>query len=306
MGALIAGVSIANSPYTEEIVARISSIRDFFVTLFFVSLGLKIPLVGFNIFALSLFLIFVSTFSRFLTVVFYYKFLKTGIRPLFITSINLFPISEFALVISTLGLKYLHISENIVILILVTMISSSIISPYLINYNHNVYMFFAKIFKFEERDVEFSSKADSADVLILGYNMIARDVISSLKRKFEDLKVVVADFNVENKKVVSEIGGKWVYVDFSVYDSLKRLEHLKPKVIILPLLRVFLKGITPEALAFNLKSIFGYSSIIFLSESDEDKESFLRYGIKVINISEITSSRIRREIVNIMKKERVN
>jgi len=46
MGALIAGVSIANSPYTEEIVARISSIRDFFVTLFLFLLGLKYLWLG--------------------------------------------------------------------------------------------------------------------------------------------------------------------------------------------------------------------------------------------------------------------
>src|SRR5215469_18453194 len=39
MGALIAGVSISTFPYNLDVVAKVVSIRDFFVTLFFVALG---------------------------------------------------------------------------------------------------------------------------------------------------------------------------------------------------------------------------------------------------------------------------
>jgi hypothetical protein len=44
IGALVAGVMISTFPYTLDIVARVTSLRDFFVTLFFVSLGMAIPL----------------------------------------------------------------------------------------------------------------------------------------------------------------------------------------------------------------------------------------------------------------------
>ncbi|MEI6196396.1 MAG: cation:proton antiporter, partial [Verrucomicrobiota bacterium] len=44
MGALIAGVMISTFPYTLDVVAKVTSLRDFFVTLFFVSLGMAIPL----------------------------------------------------------------------------------------------------------------------------------------------------------------------------------------------------------------------------------------------------------------------
>jgi Kef-type K+ transport system membrane component KefB len=43
MGALIAGMVIAAFPYGVEVITRLSGIRDFFVTLFFVALGLKAP-----------------------------------------------------------------------------------------------------------------------------------------------------------------------------------------------------------------------------------------------------------------------
>ena len=43
MGALIAGVSMSTFPYNIDVIAKVINIRDFFVTLFFVALGMKIP-----------------------------------------------------------------------------------------------------------------------------------------------------------------------------------------------------------------------------------------------------------------------
>ena len=43
MGALIAGVSLSTFPYNLDVMAKAVSIRDFFVTLFFVALGMQIP-----------------------------------------------------------------------------------------------------------------------------------------------------------------------------------------------------------------------------------------------------------------------
>ena len=44
MGALVAGISISTFPYNMDVVAKVVSIRDFFVTLFFVALGMQIPM----------------------------------------------------------------------------------------------------------------------------------------------------------------------------------------------------------------------------------------------------------------------
>src|SRR5688572_8606101 len=44
MGALIAGVSMSTFPYSLDVIAKIRSLRDFFVTLFFVALGMSITI----------------------------------------------------------------------------------------------------------------------------------------------------------------------------------------------------------------------------------------------------------------------
>jgi Kef-type K+ transport system membrane component KefB len=44
MGALVAGVSLSTFPYNVDVIAKGLNIRDFFATLFFVGLGLQIPM----------------------------------------------------------------------------------------------------------------------------------------------------------------------------------------------------------------------------------------------------------------------
>ncbi len=43
MGALIAGASLASSPFSTEMVSKVGVVRDFFIVLFFVGLGMTIP-----------------------------------------------------------------------------------------------------------------------------------------------------------------------------------------------------------------------------------------------------------------------
>ena len=91
MGALIAGVAISTFPYNLDIISKIVNIRDFFITLFFVALGMEIPnpLENLGMFlvagAAALFLIA----SRFLSVYPILYLLKNGNRVSLLTSINL-------------------------------------------------------------------------------------------------------------------------------------------------------------------------------------------------------------------------
>ncbi len=306
MGALIAGISISASPYSEEVIVRISSIRDFFVTLFFVSLGLKLPSVAYNDFVWSYFIIIVIFLTRFLSIIPYYKALKLGVRPLFITSINLFPVSEFSLVISSIGIGYGHISEKIVVILILTMILSSIISTYLINYNHSIYSFFSKILKLNEIDEKISTSNQDVDILILGYNRITAELLKILKEKNPLLKVLVADFNAGNAKFISMVGGKWTYSDFSNYTSLLRLSKYNPSIIISPLSNITLKGIDNYTLLLNIKSIFPSIPSLFVVETEEEEEKLSKIGTKVVNISKISSKQFLREIRRIYKMKEKN
>ena len=68
MGALIAGVSLSTFPYALDVTAKVTSLRDFFITLFFVALGMMIPLPTPSVLGLALLLVAFTLASRLLTV----------------------------------------------------------------------------------------------------------------------------------------------------------------------------------------------------------------------------------------------
>ena len=143
MGALIAGVAISTFPYNLDIISKIVNIRDFFITLFFVALGMEIPnpLDNLGMFlvagAAALFLVA----SRFLSVYPVLYLLKNGNRVSLLTSINLSQLSEFALVITAIGLKSQHIVPDIQTIIIFVFVITSISSTYMIKYSHPLQAF---------------------------------------------------------------------------------------------------------------------------------------------------------------------
>src|ERR671925_204043 len=105
MGALIAGLVLAAFPYGMEVVARLSGVRDFFVTLFFVTLGLKMPVPSTRTVALALVAALVVIATRALTIFPLSALLRLDLRTAGVVAINLSQVSEFSLVIVNLGVE---------------------------------------------------------------------------------------------------------------------------------------------------------------------------------------------------------
>ena len=65
MAALIAGASIANLPSSTEIITKVATVKDFFITLFFVALGVSIPMPeSFDVIVLAVALAVVAVLAR--------------------------------------------------------------------------------------------------------------------------------------------------------------------------------------------------------------------------------------------------
>src|SRR6185436_20721619 len=114
MGALIAGATLASLPYATEIVTKVGVVKDFFVTLFFVGLGLGIPAPsGPAVVVVAVLIAIVAVISR--QIVFFPLLYWTGTdqRNAEVTSIRLAQISEFGLVIAFLGVQFGHVSKEL-------------------------------------------------------------------------------------------------------------------------------------------------------------------------------------------------
>ncbi len=111
MGALVAGVALSTFPYALDVTAKVISLRDFFVTLFFVAIGMQIPLpTGSLVVWVLAFAAFVVV-TRMATVFTPLYLMRRGLRTSVIPGLNLCQVSEFSLVVLALGASAGHLAS---------------------------------------------------------------------------------------------------------------------------------------------------------------------------------------------------
>jgi hypothetical protein len=94
MGALIAGAAISSFPFGVHIIAKVLPLRDFFLTLFFLSIGMRIPVPDFTLLWTALIIVVFVILSRFITIYPILSWAGRGPRTCFVVS--LMQISEFS------------------------------------------------------------------------------------------------------------------------------------------------------------------------------------------------------------------
>src|SRR6201996_8155554 len=112
MGSLVAGVSLSTFPYALDVTAKVTTLRDFFITLFFVALGMTIPIPGLSVIGLALVIAAFTVASRVVTTFTPLYLMKQGLRASLLPAINLAQISEFSLVVIQTGVAAGHISAE--------------------------------------------------------------------------------------------------------------------------------------------------------------------------------------------------
>src|SRR5947199_4825270 len=121
MGALIAGVSLSTFPYNVDVVAKTVSIRDFFVSPFFVALGMQITIPSLHVLELSLAASIFVIVRRVVLVPSLYA-LRPGLRTSIVPAINLAQVREFSIVIASLGVTFHHIWQDVMTVVIVTLL----------------------------------------------------------------------------------------------------------------------------------------------------------------------------------------
>ena len=276
MGALIAGVAISTFPYNLDIIGKIVNIRDFFITLFFVALGMEIPnpVANLGMFmvagAAALFLIA----SRFLSVYPILYFLKNGNRVSLLTSINLSQLSEFALVITTIGLRSGHIAPDIQAIIIFVFVITSVSSTYMIKYNQQLQGVLGRVmagigFKDLKSAPTDELAAPPKDIAVLGFFRVASAFIREIETVAAGLKdkIVVVDFNPQVLRRLPRHGIKVVYGDVSNPETLHHAGIGEAKIVISSISDEILVGTSNLRIIDQMKKIAPGARIIVTAES---------------------------------------
>jgi Kef-type K+ transport system membrane component KefB len=203
IGAFLAGVSLGSTDYREAIGSRLTSLRDFLLLFFFISLGSEIELgllgeqIGAGI-VLSLFVLIGNPFILLVIIGFMGYRRRTG----FLAGLTVAQISEFSLIFAGLGLTLGHIgSETLGLITLVGLITISL-STYMILYSHALYERLSPYLGIFERDVphpedegEAEVEDSDTDVIIFGLGRYGSRLAECLRR--EEVSLLGVDFDPE-------------------------------------------------------------------------------------------------------------
>ncbi len=203
VGAFLAGVSLASTPYREIIGARLVSLRDFLLLFFFIDLGagLEMATLGAQVVPAIILSLFVLIGNP-LIVMSILGFMGYRKRTGFLAGLTVAQISEFSLIMGALGLSLGHINADTMGLITLVGLITISASTYMILYSHPLYERFApwlNIFErkraYREEAGELTAKENGVDVILLGLGRFGSAVAGELQRRGH--RVLAVDFDPE-------------------------------------------------------------------------------------------------------------
>ncbi len=202
IGAFIAGVSLASLPYTYEINSKAKVLRDFFITIFFVGLGAGLafasmgPLI-IKFVILSLFVLIGNP----LIVMIIMGALGYDKRTSFFTGLSIANVSEFSLILVTMGLSKGHINQDMFAMITIVGILTMTISSYFMTYNNQIYnklRDYLVVFEFKKAKTKLTNIKSglSNHIVLLGCGQMGQQILEQIKNFKEDYIVVDHDNSV--------------------------------------------------------------------------------------------------------------
>ena len=268
MGALIAGTSIANFPHAYEVMARAGSLRDFFVTLFFVGLGMSVPLPeGVDVLALALVLGAVAMAIR--QVVFLPLLLRVGVdvRRAAETSLKLAQISEFCLVIMYIGMDLGHVDESFTSAVIFAFVLTAVLTPALFRMAGSSHpRLAAAVARLRGRPL--SAPVERPPVrprlAILGFDRLGAAIFYELERSSPHTlpRTLVVDLGVTLGAELEARGVRVVHADLGNLDALRHAGVDQAAILVVTLTDDVLKGTDNCHLARSLRGLNPDATII--------------------------------------------
>ncbi len=269
MSALIAGMTIATSPYAYEVVSRVVHLRDFFVTLFFVGLGMSIPIPeSIGVIVLAAITAFVAILLRY--IVFLPVLYATGLdrRNSVSVSTKLAQVSEFCLVIAYLGTQLGHINPTHVSVVIFAFVIAALITPVLFGISDRLYQRLRPILDLvgiRSRGVRPEAEASEPPRLVfLGIHRVGSAMLADLERLHPDLlpRTLVVDINQATHSDIRARGVEVVYGDIANEEVLRHAGVADAEVIVSTIPDEILKGTSNELLVRTARQLAPKAVII--------------------------------------------
>jgi len=212
VGGLLAGISLASTPYRETIAARLSPLRDFLLLFFFIALGatLDLSLLGAHVTGAVVFSLFVLIGNPLIVLAImgamgYRK--RTG----FLAGLTVAQISEFSLIFVAMGVSLGHLGEDALGLVTMVGLVTIAASTYMITYSHQLFAVFEPLLGVFERrgtprepNEASSHKGDSYGAIVFGLGRYGTAI--GIRMQKRGIRVLGVDFNPTAVRRWRELG----------------------------------------------------------------------------------------------------
>lgn len=224
VGALFAGVALAHLPYAQEMSTRLRPLRDFFIILFFIGLGIHLGIdkVGPAILPALVISALVMALKPLLTLA-ALGLLGYTKQTSFKASVHLSQISEFSIILivlaSTTGIADSHVVTVMTLVALITIV----LSTYLMQYDDKLYRKFSKQLSFFERKQVMQELNDLRhfSLVLLGYRKGGHEFVRTFRQMKKDF--VVIDFDPE---IIEELDRQHINHIYGDATDLELLEEI--------------------------------------------------------------------------------
>jgi Kef-type K+ transport system membrane component KefB len=210
IGGLLAGVSLASTPFRDPIGSRLASLRDFLLLFFFIDLGASLTLsaLGAQIgpaIALSLFVLIGNPLIV-MAIMGYMGFRK---RTGFLAGLTVAQISEFSLIFMAMGIALGHVGDEAMGLVTLVGLVTIALSVYMITYSHHLYDWFGRFLSVFERRVAFREEGEAPaaktyDFIVFGLGRYGRNIGAALRDR--GYRVLGIDFDPDALAQWSRLG----------------------------------------------------------------------------------------------------
>ena len=300
VGALFAGVSLAGLPYATEMAAKLKPLRDFFIVIFFVTLGetftfgaLRESIVP----ALILSLVVMLGKPLFVLI-------GLGVQGYtkltsFKAAIHLSQVSEFSIILVIFAAQTGVIeSKAIAVITLVALITIGI-STYLMKYDEKLYRIFEHQLRHFERSTikEHSQHQPLYPVILVGYHKGGHEFLKT----FRDMKqrYLVVDYDPEIIDSLETQGVRHAYGDATDEEFLDEINAGRAELIVSTMTEVA----TNLILLHYIRRHNPNTSFICHANSYKEAAELYEHGASYVSLphyigSERVSSFIRRHGIN--------
>jgi len=238
IGALIAGVTLASSPYKFEIISKVKPLRDFFIVLFFVLLGSRIsfPINPAHIIPIVIFSLFILIIKPIIVMFITGKMGHTK-KNSFLTWTGLGQISEFSFILIMLWISLWHIkSDELISMVTIIWFITIAVSSYQILYWQKIYnkiKKYPKLLKLLPGKLrkKFKTQFHEHEIILFGYGRFGSQLFDSINKNSKE-KILVID---ENPDIIDELLNHnipCIYGDAGELDFLEEISLKNTKMVI--------------------------------------------------------------------------